>query len=255
MPASGGRARSPHREHDLRVVEVPRRTRSRSAARTPRRSARACRRRRRPAARGRARSCPSRCDSQKSRTYCLSNDGGGPPGSYSSAGQKRDESGVIISSMSDDRPSVVDAELELRVGEDDAARARRARRAQLVERERRSARRSLVALRARRARPPRSASMFTSWPVVGLRRGREDRLGQPLGLAQPAGSAMPATVPRLAVVLPPRADEVAAHDALERAASSSRPALASSGPSVGSPRTWFGHDVARLRRTRTPTAR
>ena len=43
--------------------------------------------------------------SQKSRTYCLSKDGCGPPGAYWSAGQKREESGVSASSPSTSRPS------------------------------------------------------------------------------------------------------------------------------------------------------
>ena len=41
----------------------------------------------------------------QSRTYCLSNDGWPRPGSYSSAGQKREESGVQTSSPSVSSPS------------------------------------------------------------------------------------------------------------------------------------------------------
>src|SRR6266508_1404322 len=43
-------------------------------------------------------------ESSQSRTYCLSNDGCGPPGSYRSAGQNRDESGVMTSSHSMSSP-------------------------------------------------------------------------------------------------------------------------------------------------------
>ena len=104
-PPWAGRARSPSREHHAGVGEVVRRTRSRSAARTPRRSGRACPRRRRPAAPGRARSCPSRATrSSRGRTACRTT-AAAPPGAYSSAGQKRDESGVNASSASTSRPS------------------------------------------------------------------------------------------------------------------------------------------------------
>ena len=42
--------------------------------------------------------------SRKSRTNCLSNDGGEPPGRYVSAGQKREESGVSTSSIQTTAP-------------------------------------------------------------------------------------------------------------------------------------------------------
>ena len=55
------------------------------------------------------------------------------PTRYSSAGQKRDESGVSISSISTSLPVVVGAELELGVGDDDAALAAYSR-GEVVER-------------------------------------------------------------------------------------------------------------------------
>src|SRR5665213_3430231 len=44
--------------------------------------------------------------SSQSRSGCLSNDGGLVPGSQSSAGQNRDESGVSTSSQMDSAPSM-----------------------------------------------------------------------------------------------------------------------------------------------------
>ena len=62
--------------------------------------------------------------SQKSRTNCLSKLSCARPGSYASAGQKREESGVSASSPSTRSPLGVEPELELRVGDDDPARQR-----------------------------------------------------------------------------------------------------------------------------------
>ena len=63
-------------------------------------------------------------DEAQSRTNCLSKLGCPRPGSYSSAGQKREESGVQISSPMVSVAVGVEAELELGVGEDDPALAR-----------------------------------------------------------------------------------------------------------------------------------
>ncbi len=72
---------------------------------------------------------------------------------------------------------------------------------------------------------------------VGLRAGREDRLGQLLGLAQPLGQRDPGDGAGGLVVLPARAGDVAAHDALDgehlQALHDQRAAAARSGtPSV-----------------------
>ena len=75
-----------------------------------------------------------RSRSSRARTACRRT-AAGRPGAYSSAGQKREESGVSASSPSTSRPSGVEAELELRVGEDDPARLGVGR-GEAVERER-----------------------------------------------------------------------------------------------------------------------
>ena len=58
--------------------------------------------------------------------------------------------------------------------------------------------------------------MFSSCPVVGLGRRREERARKPVGLAQPRRQRNAADRARASVVLPSGAGEVAAHDALER---------------------------------------
>src|SRR3954451_9116109 len=78
---------------------------------------------------GDERSQPDSCSSQ-SRTYCLSYDGCARPGTHSSAGQNRDESGVSTSSPSTsspagDRPNstFVSATITPRTSASDDARA------------------------------------------------------------------------------------------------------------------------------------
>ena len=63
---------------------------------------------------------------------------------------------------------------------------------------------------------PCSAVMFSSCPLGGLGRRREERARQPVGLAQALGQRNAADGAGAPVVLPAGAGEVAAHDALER---------------------------------------
>ncbi len=51
---------------------------------------------------------------------------------------------------------------------------------------------------------------------LGLGGGCEDHLGQPVGLLQPFGQRNAAEGAGALVVLPPRADEITAHDRLDR---------------------------------------
>ena len=88
--------------------------------------ARACSRSRRPACAARAVRGPSRCASMKSRTYCLSNDGGDVPGLVLLARPVARRVGRHHLVDHDDL-AVALAELELRVGEDQAAALARAR--------------------------------------------------------------------------------------------------------------------------------
>ena len=90
-------------------------TYARGSARPRRRAAAA-------AAAPECRSQPEAGEVSQSRTYCLSKRGCGRPGLPASAGQNRDESGVSTSSAEHQlagRGSA--AELELGVGQDDAA--------------------------------------------------------------------------------------------------------------------------------------
>ncbi len=190
-----------------------RRTRSRSAARTPRRSAPASRRRRCRAARGPGRSCPSRATrSSRGRTACRTR-AGCVPGSYSSAGQKRDESGVNASSPSTSRPapstpnsSFVSARM--------IPRSRASIGDERVQRERDA----LHLVEARLADEVGGGVAVDVLVVAGLRlRGRrEDRLRQRCDSTRPAGRRVAADRPGREVVLPARAGEVAPHDALDR---------------------------------------
>ncbi len=85
---------------------------------------------------------------------------------------------------------------------------------------------------------------------VGLRRGREDRLGQLLGLPQALGQGDPRDGARRLVVLPARAGDVAAHDALDgqhlELAHVQRPAAHLVGHVLGDRHEVVRHDVPRL---------
>src|SRR5215211_1594536 len=114
-----------------------------------------------------------------------------------------------------DRPVRAPAELELRVGEDDPALARM-RRAELVYRYRQAAQ----LLQQRAVADDLSGAVEVDVLVVvanlGLGRRREDRLGQLLRLLEPVRQLDPADGAARLVVLPARARDVAAHDALDR---------------------------------------
>jgi len=58
--------------------------------------------------------------------------------------------------------------------------------------------------------------MFSSWSPTGLRRWREDRLRQLLGLAQAVGQGDAADAAGALVILPAAADEVPARDRFHR---------------------------------------
>ena len=108
----------------------------------------------------------------------------------------------------------VDAELELRVGDDDAARLARIRRR--VCRCAASGR----AARAARSSPTivhiRSKEMFSSWPVSSFVAGVKIGSRSLLAVVSPVSSSMPQTRAGLVVLLQSRADEVAARDAFDR---------------------------------------
>ena len=108
----------------------------------------------------------------------------------------------------------VQTELELRVGDDDAARRCIGRRL-AVQRQRNCA-------HARRTVHTdalldlREADVLVVPTELGLFRRREDRLRQLLGLAETLRQRDAADRTASLVVLPPRADQVAAHDRLDR---------------------------------------
>src|ERR1019366_7412666 len=113
----------------------------------------------------------------------------------------------------DDLARLVQPELELRVGEQDSTLFRIGR-GLAVEGQREVA-------EAARERTPRTMRHRLEGdvlvvPALGLRGGREDRLGQAVGPGKPLRPAVPADRAGLAVVLPARAGEVAPRDALER---------------------------------------
>ncbi len=113
----------------------------------------------------------------------------------------------------DERAVRVEAELELRVGEDDPAR-RGPVRAVAVERER-----DALRLGEQVGADQLGSLLARDVLVVArlrLRRRREDRLGQLLRLDEPLRQPVPADLAGREVVLPARAGEVAAHDALDR---------------------------------------
>ena len=120
--------------------------------------------------------------SRKSRTNCLSKDGGEPPGRQVSGPARSARSpGVSDLVDPDDGAGVVEPELELRVGEDDSA-ARRVRGGAPVELEREGPQaRGEVGSGGRRHRLERDVDVVSG---LGLRRGREDRLGEPVRLAE-----------------------------------------------------------------------
>ena len=96
----------------------------------------------------------------------------------------------------------------------------------------------------RRARPRASKSIASSWPTSAFVRRREDRLGQLLGLAQPGRQRDPGDRAAGLVVLPARAGDVAADDALDRQhlrrrTTSARPSTSSGTPSMAEIR-WLG---------------
>ena len=111
----------------------------------------------------------------------MSNEGCGPPAAYVSAGQNRDESGVSASSASTSLPVAVDAELELRVGDDDPALGGVGR-AELVERDRQSLELAEALLADELDRAGGVDVLVVA--LDGFRRGREDRRRQPLRLAR-----------------------------------------------------------------------
>ena len=110
-----------------------------------------------------------------------------------STGQNRDESGVSASSIKRERPGLVDAELELRVRDDDAAR-QRVLGGEAVERDRRVAhlRRDVA---ADQRRDVRQADVLVVLPALGLGRGVKIGSGRRSASRSPRGSAMPHTAP------------------------------------------------------------
>ena len=147
------------------------------------------------------------------------------------------------SSPSTSRPSVVEPELELRVREDDPALPRAS--------PTRSGRARARSARPRRTRSsPTSAtaaarSMFSSWPVCAFVAGVKIGSGSCSDSVRPAGSSVAADRAGREVVLPARAGEVAADDALDRqhleAPALGRAAVAPQREQV------VRHEVARLR--------
>ena len=118
--------------------------------------------------------------------------------------------------VADDDPAVGGAaELELRVGQDDPALARVVG-GERVELDRQAAQ----LLEQRPVAEDLGGAVEVDVLVVvahlGLRGGREDRLGQLVRLAQALGQRDPADLAGALVVLPARARDVAAHDALDR---------------------------------------
>ena len=163
-----------------------------------------------------------------------------------------------------DELAVDEAELELGVGDDDAPLERPLRAAACRARARC---RGPAPTRRRPTRSTaRSKEMFSSWPIVGLGRRREHRLGQlaTTRAARPA-AACRASCPMALVLLPRRAGEVAAHDALDRQhlglAAQHRPDRRARAPRAlgagrpGRSRSGGSAHVARAARTRTPTWR
>ena len=150
----------------------------------------------------------------QSRTNCLSKLGWSLPASYSSPGQKRDESGVSTSSARID-PAVRRAELELRVGDDHAALGRMVarRRVHLAAPGRAAAAASSSPTISTR----RSKLMFSSWsPISAFVDGVKMGSGSFEEFTRPAGSSMPHTRALLLVLLEAAAGQIAAHDALGR---------------------------------------
>ena len=152
------------------------------------------------------------------------------------------------SSPSVERPVAVEAELELRVGEDHAALAR-VRGDRLVDGDRDVAQPLGQLARAdelgRRGQVDRLVVA-----LVRLRRRGEDRLRQLLGLLQPGGQLDPGDGAGGLVVLPARAGDVAAHDALDREhlepLDAQRAAAQLGGHAVGGRDRWLG-TIARVR--------
>ena len=151
--------------------------------------------------------------SSQSLTNCLSKEGGEPPSRHDGAGQKREESGVSASSIQTTEPSssrpnsnFVSATMTPRDGGVGGGFG--------VDRERQvaQARREVAPDRARH-RLERDVLVV---PRLGLRGGREDRLGEPRRLQEAGGKRNAADGAGLPVVLPAGAREVAAGDALER---------------------------------------
>jgi hypothetical protein len=190
------------------------------------------------------------------------------PGRYVSIGQKREESGVSASSISVSTAVVVQPELELGVGDDDAALRRMVRRHRI---------------RTARARPSRTCVREVA--PSSLHHGARSRCSRRVGAAgafddgvnsgsgslsacfRPAGQANAADFPRALVVLPAGADEVAAHDGLDGQRPEALHAPPSGRARLGSARssasfttdvrvdagqlTWLGTMWARRVRTRS----
>ena len=111
-----------------------------------------------------------------------------------------------------------------------------------------------------------SKEMFLSCPRFLLGRRREDRLGQLLALAEARRQRHAAHGPGLPILLPARAGQVAAHDALDRhhvslahqhgSARPGRPAAAANaGPMLGDVRAEQMVGARRDSRTRTASGR
>ena len=111
-------------------------------------------------------------------------------------------------------PVFVEAELELRVGDDDPLPEQRLRGSRIeLDRDPLKLGEPLVADEAARLLGGQRLVMA----LGRLRRRREDRLRKPVRLARdPPGSAIPQTSPLSLVALPARSGQVAADDALDR---------------------------------------
>ena len=187
--------------------------------------------------RARAASCPSRSREAQSRTYCLSKLGCAAPDLVALGGPVARGVG---------RQHLV-AEHQLAVARPARTRTscrRGSRRARARARRRTSTARSTTSrTRSISARSPtssaaRSKSIASSWPSSAFVLGVKIGSGSCSDSRRPAGSAIPRDRAGGLVVLPARAGDVAAHDALDRAASaagattSARPRTSSGTPSV-----------------------
>ena len=213
------------------------------------------------------------CASSQSRTNCLSKLGLGPAGlRTSAASQKRERVGR--QHLVDEQQLLgarVDAELELRVGQDDPGALGDGRGRARTARARPDGRGS-ASSSADRASTTRSNGMFSSCsPWARLRRGREDRLGKPVALAQAGRQRDAADRARRPVLLPAASRRGSRGRRTRPAATSARRQIIirprSSSDDAGSPidraaassgsvdQRWFGTIVRRLAGTRSATDR